>query len=1104
VTSERASHSVLSRPFAVQSAGALAVLAGGLVLAGWTLDLAALKSLLPGWVSVKPNAALAFILTGIALLLSTINPQFSTASSRLARLCGWLAGLIGLLTLCEYAFGWNPGFDQWLFGEPADAVGTSHPGRMAPDTALCFMLLAAGLENACGSRKTSRTLVALAILGSLVTTVALAAMPSHFTSALRNHGWWGLTMMPLPNAVVLAVLGVALALIAWRESISATDRLVKPIAESGSHTWFTFLLVFLLLAAGILATGAFSYRTYVRHFRAGIEQQLSVITELKVAQIVQWRHERLVDGNYLRNTPDAARRALDVLAQPASQATRQMFLGWLEPLFAGRSYEQALLLDERLNVGLVYPERTSGVLGKVALRAAQEALRSQQVVLADLHRETEDGPAYLSMMVPLVVRRESTGDNVPAAGKRSSPDDRSEGLLVLQINANKELYPIIQQWPTPSRTAETMLVRRDSHGALFLNELKFQTNTALRFRISLERTNVASVKAVLGQQGIVDSLDYRGVPVVAALRAIPDSPWSMVARMDIAEVYAPLRERLWVTFLLMGALLVGAGSSVGLVWRRQRVRFYLERAETAEALRDSEVRYRRLFEAAKDGILILDAETGMVVDVNPCLVKLLGSPREAFLGKKVWELGFFKDIVANQDNFAELQEKEYIRYEDKPLETSDGRRVEVEFVSSLYRVNHHKLIQCNIRDITERKALEEQLRRSQEMEAVGQLAGGVAHEFNNMLAVIRGNAELLLMNEGQHMAETREGLTQVVEASERAANLTRQLLAFSRKQVMQPQPLLLNEVVANLTKVLDPVISENIELQCQYAALLPYVQADTGMMEQVILNLVLNARDAMPNGGQLRVTTEPLSLDEAQARVHPEARAGKFVCLSVSDTGNGIAPEVLPRIFEPFFTTKGIGKRTGLGLATVYGIVKQQQGWLEVSSQVGEGSTFKVFLPAIPTPAGLAAAAGVEAEVRGGNETILLVEDEPAVRLTTRRILERKGYRIREAASGREAPEAWQSHGEEVALLLTDIIMPGAMTGRDLAERLWGQRPELKVIFMSGYSADVLGTNRDFIRRTGSHFLQKPSSARAILETVRRCLDEKKSVAAPDEAGRAK
>jgi CheY-like chemotaxis protein len=318
---------------------------------------------------------------------------------------------------------------------------------------------------------------------------------------------------------------------------------------------------------------------------------------------------------------------------------------------------------------------------------------------------------------------------------------------------------------------------------------------------------------------------------------------------------------------------------------------------------------------------------------------------------------------------------------------------------------------------------------------------------------------------------------------------------------MQAQPLLLNEVIANLTKMLNRVLRENIDLQCQYAALLPYVQADTGMIEQVILNLVVNARDAMPQGGQLRVATEQVTLVEAHARVNPKARAGEFVCVMVSDTGTGIAPEVLPRIFEPFFTTKELGKGTGLGLATVYGIVKQHEGWIEVSSQVGVGSTFTVFLPAIATPARLAEAAAAGAEVLGGKETILLVEDDHAVRLTTRRVLETKGYTVREATSAREALELWQSHAGEIALLLTDIVMPGEMTGRDLAERLWEQRPGLKVVFMSGYSAEVLGTGTDFIRRTRSYFLHKPSTSRAILETVRQCLDQTESVAAPGKAG---
>jgi CheY-like chemotaxis protein len=272
------------------------------------------------------------------------------------------------------------------------------------------------------------------------------------------------------------------------------------------------------------------------------------------------------------------------------------------------------------------------------------------------------------------------------------------------------------------------------------------------------------------------------------------------------------------------------------------------------------------------------------------------------------------------------------------------------------------------------------------------------------------------------------------------------------------------------------------------------------MMEQVLLNLVVNARDAMPGGGQVRIATELARFDEGHALANVEARAGEFVCLSVSDTGTGIAPEVLPRIFEPFFTTKEVGKGTGLGLATVYGIVKQHQGWLEASSELGKGTTFKVLLPSIPAPAPLTAVSAANTVLRGGTETILLVEDDHAVRLTTRRVLESKGYRIREATSAREALEMWQSHAGEIALLLTDIIMPDKLTGRDLAERLWRLRPGLKVVFMSGYSAEVMGKNTEFIRRTRSFFLHKPSSAKVLLETVRQCLDQNEFAVASAEA----
>jgi PAS domain S-box-containing protein len=393
-------------------------------------------------------------------------------------------------------------------------------------------------------------------------------------------------------------------------------------------------------------------------------------------------------------------------------------------------------------------------------------------------------------------------------------------------------------------------------------------------------------------------------------------------------------------------------------------------------------------------------------------------------------------------------------------------------------------------DITERRELEAQLRQAQKMEGIGRLAGGVAHDFNNMLAVIRGNAELLLMNADQFEGPTNDCLKQVIAAAERAANLTRQLLAFGRKQIMRTQPLDLNDVVANLTKMFKRIIGEDINLQCQFAADLPPVEADIGMMEQVIVNLVVNARDAMPRGGQLLITTDITNADRAYLHTHLEARAGMFVCLTVSDKGTGISPEHMPRIFEPFFTTKESGKGTGLGLATVYGIVKQHQGWVEVSSRLGEGSIFKIFLPALPPRPRTAATSETDAAPRGGTETILLVEDDYAVRMTTRRVLESCGYRICEATSAREALEMWRGQTNEIALLLTDVIMPEGVTGHELAEQLGAEKQGLKVIFLSGYGEDVSGRDTDFIRRTQSRFLQKPCSSRTLLETVRECLDE--------------
>ena len=754
-----------------------------------------------------------------------------------------------------------------------------------------------------------------------------------------------------------------------------------------------------------------------------------------------------------------------------------------------------------------------------------------------------------------------------------------------------------------------------------------------------------------------------------------------------------------------------------------------------QALRASELSYRRLFETAQDGILILDAVTGRVNDVNPFLIKLLGFTHDEMVGKTVGELSPFKDIVSNQAMLELLQKDRYVRYHDLPLETKAGRKVDVEFVSNVYSVGDAQVIQCNIREITERKRAEEalrtsqlmlgeiinalparvfwkdknlvylgcntafardagfagpkdmigkndnqmlwreqadayrrddrqviesgqprllieesqttpagktitllssklplrdfkgkiigmlgtylditarkeaeasrdrlataveqaaetivitdtkgtilyanpafektsgytraealgqnprvlksgkqdaefyrqmwavlqrgevwnghfinrrkdgtlyeeeanispvrdaagkiinyvavkrdvthevqletQFRQAQKMEAVGQLAGGVAHDFNNILAVIQMQASLLKSDGlSTEQTELADGITESVQ---RAVALTRQLLLFSRREVFQPRDLELNETIAATTKMLKRMLGETIEMQLKLAAQPLFLHADAGMLDQVLMNLCVNARDAMPGGGHLLIETAGVELDELAVGQSVQARAGSFVRLSVSDNGGGIPPEILPQIFEPFFTTKPVGKGTGLGLATVFGIVQQHQGWINVYSEVGHGTTFRIYLPRLTGNVVIKSTPPALAGTRGGHETILLAEDDPALRVAVRKALSQLGYRILEAPTGVKALEVWNANRDEISLLLTDLVMPDGMTGKALAQRILQENPKLKVIYMSGYSAEVIG--KDFPLAEDVNFLTKPFPAQKLAQTIRDRLD---------------
>jgi PAS domain S-box-containing protein len=521
------------------------------------------------------------------------------------------------------------------------------------------------------------------------------------------------------------------------------------------------------------------------------------------------------------------------------------------------------------------------------------------------------------------------------------------------------------------------------------------------------------------------------------------------------------------------------------------VRDITERRATETTLQSSEVLFRSVWENSVDGMRLAD-ENGVVIAVNDAYCKLIGMEASALEGK------LFTIVYAESENPQEMIERHREHFVTRKSEHKlshqytlhNGQTVAFEITDSFIEVHGRPLLLLSLfRDITTQRRLEEQLRQAQKMEAIGQLAGGVAHDFNNILTVIHGHASLLMTSDlddtGARSAQ------QITQAAERAAGLTRQLLTFSRRQLIQPKRLDMNKVVGNMTDMLGRILGEDVSLQLNYAQSPATVEADAGMMEQVLLNLAVNARDAMPRGGQLGVRISIVDVNEQHVKRHPEARVGKFVCVSKSDTGCGIPAENLPRIFEPFFTTKDIGKGTGLGLATVYGIVKQHQGWIEVESTVGKGTTFRIHIPYLGADSVETEKPTTQIAVRGGAETILLVEDEKPVRELVARVLQKYGYKILQADTGNAAVKIWNQHKTEIKLLLTDLVMPDNMNGRELAEKLWVEQPELKVIFSSGYSADIVG--KDFKLEPDVNFLQKPYHPQTLALTVRRCLDGKRN-----------